>query len=181
MSLPRDQILQALVNTFRAAVPNVGDPAKPKWKVRHYRNRETAYEEMPCLAIRYVGDDAPGTTVPSDSDLSTAEDIFELSVELIVDTVIEPEHDRETAGDATEGTEPTGLEASSEIIEATLGTLFTPGEEVNTLGGLIWDARYDGSGDNDDVGTPDNVRLAERVTLVYRVRREAPHRLLIGE
>lgn len=179
--LPRDTILQALKSALQAAVPMVGDPARPKWKVRHWRNRETTFEEMPCVAIRYVADDAPGVTTASDTILSVAEAIFELGVELVVDTEIAPESDRDTAGDPDEGLEPTGLESASEIIKQCLDVLFTPGEEPNALGGTVWDVRYDGSGDNDDVGTPDNLRLVERLTLVYRVRAEAPHVLLIGD
>lgn len=179
MALPRILILNALKNTLQASVPVVD--GKPKWKVRHYRNRETTFEEMPCIAIRYAGDDAPGVTTAGEGSLSMMEDAMELAVDLVVDTMVAAESDRETAGDTTDGTDPTGLEEASEIVEKSLDTIFKPGEEINTLGGLIWDARYDGSGDNDDVGTPDNVRLAERLTLVYRVRHEAPYKLLIGE
>ena len=182
--LPRIQILNALKQTLESQVPeDPANPGTPQWKVRHHRFRETTVEEMPCVAIRYIADDAPGVTRGADdpSQLSLAEEVFELRVDFVVDTMIQAEHDRETAGDATEGDDPTGLEFASEIAEACLAALWTAGEPVNTMGGLIWDARYDGTGDNDDVATPDNVRLAESVTLVYRVRADAPYELLIGE
>lgn len=177
--LPRDQILRALKLHLQAVVPNVA--GSPKWKVRHHRHRATTYEEMPCLAIRYVADDATGVTNASDSAPSTAEDVMELKVDLIVDTEIPPESDRETAGDANEGEDPTGLGVPSEIIATSFDSIWKEGEPVQTLGGLVWDIRYDGSGEDDELATSDNVRLSERLTLVYRVRAEAPHQLLIGE
>lgn len=177
--LPRDQILRAFKLELEAVVPL--EAGKPKWKVRHERFRPTTAEEMPCVAIRYLSDDVSGVTNASDAQPSTAETSMELGLALIVDTEIPPESDRETAGDPDEGDDPTGLGTASEIVEACLGALFTEGEEVNTLGGLIWDARYDGSGDNDDLVTSDNVRLSERLTLVYRVRAEAPQVLLTGD
>lgn len=179
--LPRIQILQALKLALDAAVPVVD--GVPKWKVRHERNRDTAAEEMPCLAIRYIADDAPDVARGTDdgAGLSLAEEAFELKIEFVVDTPIAPESDRETAGDADEGEDPTGLALASEIIEASFDALFAEGEEPNQLGGLVWETRYDGSGDNDEIATPDNVRLAERLTFVYRVRAEAPHKLLTGE
>lgn len=179
MTLPRITILQAVKGTAESVVPNVA--GSPKWKVRHFRNRETTIEEMPCLAIRYVADDAPGVVTGSDAQPSLGEAVYELGVEFVVDAALTAESDRDTAGDPDEGAEPTGLELASEIIEKTLDAFFPEGEEVNTMGGIVWDIRYDGSGDNDDVGTPDNVRLVERLTFVYRTRAEAPHKLLIGD
>jgi hypothetical protein len=177
--LPRDQILRALKLQLKAVVPVVD--GAPAWKVRHERFRQTTIEEMPCLAIRYLADDASGVANASDESPSIAEEAMHLRVDFIVDTPIPPESDRETAGDADEGEDPTGLGDASKIIETSLDALFPEGGPVNTLGGLVWDIRYDGSGDNDDLVTSDNVRLAERLTFVYRVRAEAPHRLLIGE
>ncbi len=174
--LPRDRILKAFLLALQAQVPL--ENGVQAWKVRHWRNRATKVEEMPCIAIRYVADDAPGIATASDSAPSIAEEAMELRLELVVDTPLPPESDRETAGDADEGEDPTGFAVASRIIETCFDAIWTEGEPVNDLGGLIWDARYDGSGDNDELATPDNVRLAERVTLVYRVRSEAPHRLL---
>jgi hypothetical protein len=183
--LPRIQILQALKLHLQAAVPvdETFDPPKPMFKVRHERFRPTTLEEMPCVAIRYLGDDAEDVTrgIDDPSRLSIAESVMTVRVELIVDTQIPPESDRETGGDPTSGDDDTGLEEASRIVEICLGSLFQAGEEIESMGGLIWDARYDGSGDNDDLATPDNVRLAERLTLVYRARAEAPHELLVGE
>lgn len=181
MTLPRILILKALKQTLQSQVPLVG--GVPLYKVRHHRNRETTLEEMPCVAIRYIADDVPGVTRGLDEPgaLSLAESAMQLNVELIVDAPLAAESDRETAGDPDDGEDDTGLEFASEIVEKCLNALFTKGEEVNTMGGVIWDVIYDGSGDNEDVGTPDNVRLAERLTLVYRVRAEAPQELLIGE
>lgn len=177
--LPRDRLLRALKFAFDAVVPN--DAGVPRWKVRHWRNRAAALEEMPCVSVRYIADDAPGVSNASDESPSIAEEFMELGIELVVETPLPPESDRETAGDADEGEDPTGLGVASEIIETCFDALFTEGEEPNDLGGLVFTIRYDGSGNNDEIATPDNVRLAERLTLVYRVRAEAPHRLLTGE
>jgi hypothetical protein len=178
--LPRDRILHAFKMALQSQVPVNGD-GTPKWKIRHWRNRETTHEEMPCLAIRFVGDDVAGAFSASDSSPSIAEQVMDLNLELVIDTEIPPESDRDTADDPDDGLDETGFRTASPIIETALETLFVEGEEVNNLGGLIWDARYDGSGDNDDIALPDRIRLAERVTLVYRVRAEAPHVLLTGE
>lgn len=179
MPLPRDLILPAFKEALELEVPEVD--GKPKWKVRHERFRPTAVEEMPCVAIRYLGDDATGVSRPADEAPSTAEEVFELRVELVIDAPLPPESDVQTAGDPDEGVDPTGLSTVSAIVETTLATMFTEGEPVNTLGGLIWDARYDGTGDEGENATSNNVRLSERLTLVYRVRAEAPHVLLIGD
>lgn len=185
MTLPRILILNALKRHLRAAVPvdETFTPPKPMFKVRHERFRETTFEEMPCVAIRYLGDDAQDVTRGTDdpSHLSIAESVMTVRVELVVDTRILPESDRDTAGDANDGDDDTGMELASSIVEICLGALFKAGEEINSMGGVIWDATYDGSGDDQDLSTPDNVRLAERLTLVYRARAEAPHELLTGE
>ncbi|MES2903265.1 MAG: hypothetical protein V4696_03685 [Pseudomonadota bacterium] len=184
MTLPRIIILEALKRHLRANVPlDPADPSRQLFKVRHERFRESTLEEMPCVAIRYLGDDSPDVTRGTDdpSRMSLAETVMELRVELIVDTPIAAESDRDTAGDPDDGDDDTGMEFASRIVEICLGALFTAGQETETMGGVIWDARYDGTGDNDDVSSPDNVRLAERLTLVYRARAEAPHQLLVGE
>lgn len=181
MTLPRIQILEALLLHFRANVPLVD--GVPMFRVRHERFRDASREQWPCVSIRYLADDAPDVVRGTDdpSGLSMAESVMELRLELVIDTEIPPESDPETAGDANDGADETGLGDASRIAEICLGSIFRAGEEAENLGGLIWDARYDGTGDNDELATPDNVRLAERLTLVYRVRAEAPHLLLTGE
>jgi hypothetical protein len=181
--LPRLLLLEALKAHFRANVPaSEDDPLKPAFKVRHMRFRNPTKKEMPCVSLRFVGDDAPGQVRGTDGEgLSMAEEVFELGVELVADAEIPPERDEEDGGDVDDGEDPTGLATCSDMIEILMNSLFTEGEEAVTLGGLAWDIRYDGSADDDDVSKPDNVRLAERITLVYRVRAEAPTQILIGE
>jgi len=151
--------------------------------VRHMRFRNPSTKEMPCVSLRFVGDDAPGITRATDGEgPSTAEEVLELGVELVADSPIPPEVDEEgDDSEEDEGQDPTGLATCSNMLEVLLESLFTPGEPAATLGGLVWDIRYDGSADDDDVSKPDNVRLAERITLQYRVRAEAPTHLLIGD
>lgn len=181
MTLPRITILEALKLHLIANTPMVD--GVPMFKVRHERFRAARFDEMPCVSIRYLGDDAPNVTRGAEdaANLSLAESAMELRVSLIIDLPLPPEMDEETAGDPGEGDDPTGLEQASAIVEACLGAIFREGEEIDTMGGVIWDAIYDGTGDNDDLESPDNVRMAENLTLVYRVRAEAPHKLLIGE
>lgn len=181
MTLPRIVILEAYKLALRAAVPIVD--GKPMFKVRHDRFRDARQEEWPCVSIRYLGDDNPDVTRGLDDPqrMSMAESVMELRVALIIDTEIPPESDMDTAGDASDGTDETGLGDASKIAEICLGVIFRKGEEIDTMGGVIWDARYDGTVDNDDLATPDNVRLAEGITFVYRARAEAPHELLIGD
>lgn len=174
--LPRIVILEALRDHFRAAVPLVG--GRPAFRVRHWRFRSPANEEMPCVSLRYIGDDAPGVTRGSDGSApSMAEEVFELSVELVADAPLPPEEDEV---DGQDGADPTGLATCSSMLETCLNSLFTPGQLPTTLGGLVWNIRYDGSGDDEDVSQPDNARLAERLTFEYRVRAEAPTHLLMG-
>lgn len=182
-SMPTDTILQALKRAIEAEVPINPETGKPFFKVRHERFRETTLEEMPCLAIRYIADDATGTTRGAEDPqrLSLSEEAMELHAEYVIDTMLPPESDRDTALDEDEGEDPTGVAFPKQILAVALGATFRKGEEINTMGGVIWDARYDGTGDNEDVSNPHNVRLVERVTFVYRTRGEAPHMLLLGE
>lgn len=184
MPLPRQVILPALRAHFRAAVAAAvvaGVIAEP-FKVRHWRFRDPGKAEWPCVSIRYRGEDPQGTTRPNDGDdLSTSEEVFELMVDLVADAEIPPERDEEDGDDQRLEDDETGMRVPSEMLEILFHSIFTPGELPVTLGGLAYDIRYDGTADDDDESKPDNVRLSERLVIEYRVRKEAPTHLLLGE
>jgi hypothetical protein len=184
MTLPRIRLLSALRAHFRAAVAAAvvaGDIPKA-FKVRHWRFRNPSTKEWPCVSLRYAGDDPQGTTRPTDGDrLSTSEEVFELGITLQADAALPAEKDEENGDDEGPDDDPTGLRVPSEMLELLLNSLFTPGEQPVTLGGMAYDIRYDGSADDDDDSKPDNVRLSERIVIEYRVRKEAPTHLLLGE
>lgn len=126
------------------------------------------------MSIRYVSRDLPGVRTGASgaaSQLSTAEEVLEIAVDLICDVALPTEVSK---------LDPTGLETASVILDACMSTLFKVGEHPASLGGLLIDIRYDGDapGDDGDISTPDAARLAERITLVYRSRVEYPHGIL---
>lgn len=184
MALPRLRILAALRAHFRAAVAAavVAGTIPKKFKVRHWRFRSPGTNEWPCVSLRYAGDDPQGTTRPVDGDeLSTSEEVWELSVDLVADAALPAEKDEEEGDDEGPDDDPTGLRVPSDMLELLLNSLFTPGEHAVTLGGMAYDIRYDGSAEDDGDSKPDNVRLSERIVIEYRVRKEAPTHLLLGE
>jgi hypothetical protein len=173
--LPRVALLTALVDHLAAGVAAL--PEADRFKLRHHRHRDTAEEEMPCVAVRFVSDDVPGNVSGSDAYPSMSEAIMELGVDLVADVQLPAEAAPGQSVDA--GDDPTGLLGPSMLIERLLRMLFAVGEPPTTLGGLAWDIRYEGTGDDPD-SSPDSARIVERLVLVYRVRREAPTELLTG-
>lgn len=184
MPLPRLVILPALRAHFRAAVAAavVAGIIDEPFKVRHWRFRDPSKNEWPCVSLRYRGEDPQGTTRPTDGDdLSTSEEVFELMIDLVADAELPPEKDEEEGDDEGPGDDPTGMRVPSGMLEILLNSIFTPGQLPVTLGGLAYDIRYDGTADDEDESKPDNVRLSERLVIEYRVRKEAPTHLLLGE
>jgi hypothetical protein len=177
MALPRETILGKLLAHMRAHVATL--PEGERFKVRHWRFRNPTKQEMPCVSLRYIADDAQGVTRASDdAQPSTAEEVYDLGVNLIADSALPPEVDEE---EDDLGDDPTGLGEASRMIEICLDSLFVPGEQNETLDGTVRSISYDGSAEDDDESKPDNVRLAERLSFEYATRAEAPHILLLGE
>jgi hypothetical protein len=184
MTLPRLVILSALRDHFRAAVAEaVVAAAIPKrFKVRHWRFRDPTKAEWPCVSLRYRGEDPQGTTRPTDGDgLSASEEVFELMIDLVADADLPAEKDEADGDDEGPDDDPTGMRVPSEMLEILFASIYTPGMAPVTLGGLAYDIRYDGTAEDDDDSKPDNVRLSERLVIEYRVRKEAPTHLLLGE
>lgn len=178
MTLPRIVILEALLAHFRDVVDAL--PAEQQFKVRHWRHRNPSTNEMPCVSLRFEGDDPQGTVRATDGEQpSIAEEVFELTVDLVADAPLPAENDDTPLDDG--GEDPTGLGVPAAMLEILLNSLWTPGELATTLGGVAFDIRYDGSGDDGGDSKPDNARLADRITIEYRVRAEAPTHLLMGE
>lgn len=171
MPTVRTRILEAFKAHLEAATP----PDRP-FTIRHWRFRDPTEEELPCISIRYVSRDFPGVSTAADpaaAQLSVSEELLEIGVDLICDTPL-----------PTEGSDadPTGLETPGLMLQACMDTLFEPGEQPVTLGGLLHDIRWDADspGDDAEVSSPDVARLAERLTLVYRARTEYPIGILEG-
>lgn len=166
MQRPREIILIALKNHIEAQVALL--PNDELYSVRHHRHRNTADDEFNCLSLRWQNDDMPGMTNGGDS-LSSSEEVVFMAVDFIAEVKLASEGS---------GADPTGLGGAGKILAHALSTLFTDGEQAETLNGLLWDIRYDGSSDEDDVSTEEVGRLSERVTLLYRVRKENPNSIL---
>lgn len=171
MTMPRIQILVALKDFLMP----VGAGAAAPFLVRHHRHRESSDEEFPCCAIRFVSED-PQDASASDASPSSAEEVINLSVDLIMDSLIDAEI---RAGDAGPDLDPTGFGRVSAMSEACLDALFNVGGEPETLGGLLWNIRYDGTADDEPLSQPDYARVTERLVLQYRVRAEAPTQILV--
>ena len=177
MPLPRVALMLALKSHLAAAVAAL--PPGDSFLVRHHRHRESTAEEWPCLAIKFVSDDTTGITTGTDDDgLSMAETVMDLSVDLIADVDLEPERDAGEPADPDE--DPTGLAGPSRLIKVCLDSLLVAGEPADKLGGLAWDIRHEGTG-NDEESSPDAARMVERIVLVYRVRADAPTELLLND
>lgn len=182
MALPRIIILPKLLAHFRAAVQAL--PEEERFIVRHsrFRRKPTAAEvKRGVVSIEYVGDDAQGVSRATDGDeLSQSEEVYDLNINLVAECELPPEKDEAEDGSDL-GDDETGLAEASRMIEILLGTLFTPGEQPETLDGTVRNIRYDGSAPEDEESSTDNVRLAERIALEYATRTEAPTHLLLGE
>lgn len=177
MPTSRTLILAALKDHLEANVPRDPlDNSKPAFAVRHDRFRAADKKETPCVSVRYVSRDLPGVTTaadPATADLSLAEEVIEIAVDLIAEAELPSEES---------GEDPTGLETVGQMLQACMETLFRVGENPDDLGGLLMNIRYDGDspGSDDELSHPDAARLAERITLVYRARSEYPLGILMN-
>jgi hypothetical protein len=170
MTMPRVEILIALKEFLESKAALAVRP----FKVRHHRHRESSEEEYPCCAIRFVSEDPQGASA-SDAYPSSAEEVVDLSVDLIFDGAIDVEI---RTGDTGADGDPTGMGRVSAMSEVMLSALFNVGGQPETLGGLLWNIRYDGTADDEPFSSPDFARVTERLVLQYRVRAEAPTQIL---
>lgn len=167
MARPKTLILIALAEHITAAVAQL--PVDQRYTVRHGRHRNTADNELNCLSIEYVGEDPTGQGNGGDG-LSLAEEVVGMQVNLKAEARLPSEES---------GLDPTGLGSADEILEHAFSCLFHDGQETETLGGLLWQIRWDGSSDDDELSTEELGRLSERLTLLYRVRSENPNSILM--
>lgn len=145
--------------------------------VRHHRHREARTDEYPCVAIRFISNDASQLGEQTTSS-GLPEQVMELVVNLVIDMDLQPEADdpADTTGD------PTGFGDPAIVIAAILDRLLPDlesGAEPNTLGGTTWMIRYDGTAPEEGDVSPDRARMEERLTLFYRVRADHPTTLLM--
>src|SRR5882672_10711943 len=164
--MPYVPILIAL-HDFLAAIPSID------FSVRHHRHRDTDKAELDIVSIQYVSCDPSAEFQGTANGASLAELVMDLQVNLIASAILSPE------GDAARGVDdldPTGLARPSAMLRTCIEALLPPEDPLGeTLGGLLWMIRYDGSAGGDyDHLTPDSADLSDRLTLRYRVRAEAP-------
>jgi len=173
MRMPFIDVLRALKTELAQALDGrtVGGKAVT---VRHFRHRESTIEEWPCIAIRYVSNDASSYGRQETND-GLPEQVMELAVDLVIDLELPAEATDENDDDI----DPTGFECAGNMLAWALDALL-PGEESNTLGGTTWEIRYDGTAPDEGVQSPDLARLEERIVLLYRVRADQPTILLMG-
>lgn len=176
MLMPDERVLRALKDDLHAALDGVAF-GNQTLTVRHHRHRDASESQWPCLSIRRVSADPSGTYGRETNDYGLPEAVWELSVDLVVDVKLPPEDDESELAD------PSGYATPSQIVAAALNHLFPDqeeGGEENTLAGHAWMMRYDGSAPDALDATPDNIRVEERLVVLYRVRADRPTHLLMG-
>jgi hypothetical protein len=176
MSMPYLTVLSALFAEVDAALAGKTIDGQAI-TVRHHRFRNTSSREMPCVAPRMISADPSATFGQAETQGGLPEQMMELAVNLVVDLEIDPEDDdpKSLAGD------PTGYGRHAQVLAWILDRLLPDlegGAEPNTLGGTVWDIRYDGTAPEDAEMSPDVGRMEERLTLFYRVRADHPTVLL---
>lgn len=176
MSMPYLTVLMALTAGVAEALDGKMIDGKAV-TVRDHRFRETRTGERPCAAVRMISADPSATFGQQETQGGLPEQMMELAVNLVVDLDIDPEEDDplSLAGD------PTGLAGHAQVLAWVLDWLLPDleaGAEPNTLGGTVWDIRYDGTAPEDAEMSPDVGRMEERLTLFYRVRADRPTVLL---
>lgn len=173
--MPFIAVLLALRAEIAAAVEGRTIGAKPIG-VRHARHRETKEAERPCVGLRFISNDASELGEQTTS-MGLPEQVMELVVNLVIDLDLKEEAD---AYDDLTG-DPTGYGDQAQIIAWILDRLLPDleaGAEVNSLGGLAWRIRYDGTAPDEGDASPDMARMEERLTIFYRVRADHPTELL---
>jgi hypothetical protein len=179
MPMPFVTIMIALETGVRALLAGETFGADTPITVRQHRHREPTQDELNCLSIRFVSNDPSSQYGEQETSGGLPEAVWELSLDLVIDMALSPE--ARTPGDVGDD-DPTGFGRHSEVLAEVLDWMF-PGDATqdNTLGGLIWQARYDGSADTETDSTPDFARMEERLVLLYRVRADRPTELLTGD
>lgn len=177
-TMPYVPILIALRDEIQAAVDDADFGFERAVTVRHHRFREASSKMWPCVSIRRVSSD-PASEGRQENAYGLPEEVMELTVDLVIDMAIPPEIEEDDG--ASPDHDPTGYGDQADVLATILDRLFPGGDEPeNTLGGLVWQMRYDGSSDDDGVLGPDQTRMEERLTILYRVRADRPTELLTG-
>jgi len=173
-TMPQIIVLLALKKEI-ADIFAIARVAGKKVTVRHERHRDAEQAVWPSVSIAYVSHDPSQEYGRQENDGGLPEEVWALSVNVVIDADLPPEATDE--GDAD--LDPTGYGTHAAIMSLIIDRLFPDGDE-NTIGGTTWQIRYDGSADNESDATPDNARVEERLTLLYRVRADRPNILLMG-
>lgn len=141
-------------------------------KLRWARNRYTARDERPCLAVAFVSDEP---VEGEGSNLNPDELVRALAFDLIVDLEIETESSAEAnAALATPigDFDPSGLQELSQVLDQAMKalreTMIDPLRDTTGLG-KVSDWVQDVSIDDDDELPDDDGRLVGRANVIYRV------------
>lgn len=150
-------------------------------RLRWARNRYTAREERPCLAIAFVSDEPidDGSVAHNPDELVRA-----LALDLIVDMEIETEASAE-ANQAMQTPEaefdPSGLDRLSRLLDTAMlclrECLLDPLKDETDLGRKI-DWIQDAGIDDDEELPDDDGRLVGRINVIYRTSSWDPTLLL---
>lgn len=147
---PETIILEQMAAIADAAQLHLVFDMDTPFVVRHFRNRRGKGSERPGVALRYVG-----TEIPPNMGQSSSEMIWAMTVDIVVDLELDPEED---------GVDVTGwdkLTAAARAFAALYLSMESP------LRNFVDDI-LPGELDPDEDSTPDDGRLVQSVSVLYR-------------
>lgn len=157
---PHIRILEALVATLelvnfedRAGVVGV--------TIRHTRNRYPTSSEKPCISVRWLGNEDQ-----ADEQYANAWERYKLcNIDLVADAAIEAEDSQ---------VDETGWDRLSRMLAAAFEKLREEGTPLYDLMNWVQDRDTD----PDEDSKPDEGRLVQAISVLYRVRTDQPNVLL---
>ena len=158
---PEERLLEAVVATAMGVDYEV-EAATPIKTVRHFRSRHVLKVDRNAISYRYQGDE----DYEREGQYRNAhERVKVIHIGVIIDLNLEDEEG---------GEDPTGWGQHFRVYYAQLAALRDPDGPLLQLCDWI----VDGDGEPDEDSKPDEGRLVKTISVVYRVRSEAPHVLL---
>lgn len=158
---PHIKILEAVKATLEAVdfLDLAGMTGVKALTIRHFRQRYSTSGERPCLAIKWTG--RPDNNV-DDQYKNSDERPLKCGIDLVIDLLPVPE-------DAADDPDPTGWAEMSRIAAVALEALRDE-DPANPLS-LVCDGWViDEDLVPDEDSKPDNGRLVQAISVVYRVR-----------
>lgn len=157
---PFERLLEAILTDLET-IDYQADTGIVGVGTRHLRNRSTAAEERPCVAVRFDGDER----ADDDRNHNGQEAVRWLHFALVADLDLDTE-------DA--GTDDTGQKKLGLLLAASVKGLRRAGSAIGALSDWI----IPGAFDPDENSQPDEGRLVLSLTVVYRVRTDDENALL---